>query len=442
MRSLFCALCVAISAVLPNDFLGDWTFFAETPQGKVGFSVHISEEGSKINCPSAGLVDFPLENVQITDENVTASIPSFGVQYTVSHVDGGVQLKVEASGEVEEYSLARGIDPKIYPKRTQEPKPPYPYIVEEVTIPHQKEELSLAGTLTMPKKNGPFRTLIMITGSGDHDRDETIVGHKPFKVLADHLTRKGYAVLRFDDRGVGGSGGSIDGKTFARIASDVNSVIAYAKKRPEVASIGLLGHSEGGMIAPMVTSKNDSIDFLVLIAGPGVLGKEVLAKQQLLIKKSMGMDEKAIEQHAREYAQFEKIVFSDMPMSQKIEEAKEIYKEQQGAFEHIKHYLNPWFKDFLLYKPSEYSKGFSVPTLAIFGGKDLQVAAEQNAEPMEKLLTHKRSNVRVYPNLNHLMQTANTGAMGEYGLIEETISPSVLDEIVTWLGSLSDNKST
>jgi pimeloyl-ACP methyl ester carboxylesterase len=305
--------------------------------------------------------------------------------------------------------------------RPQEPKAPFPYRAEDVKYGNAKAPgVELAGTLTMPEGQGPFPAVILISGSGPQNRDEELMGHKPFLVLADYLTRKGLAVLRFDDRGTAKSTGDFSKATGEDFATDVEAGIAYLKSRREIAAkkIGLLGHSEGGMIAPMVAARSTDVAFLVLIAAPGEPIPDLLRAQLRLIMKAQGAADEAIEKAAaQQNATIEAALSGDGP----------------GA--------SPWMRYFLQYDPRPVLEKVKVPVLAVNGGKDLQVPPSTNLTGVRAALT-KGGNTRVkaveLPGLNHLLQKAETGGVAEYGAIEETMNPAALELIGEWLVATSE----
>jgi pimeloyl-ACP methyl ester carboxylesterase len=336
--------------------------------------------------------------------------------------------------------------------RPQEPHKPYPYIEKNVKYPNSKANIILGGTLTYPNISPPYPAIILITGSGAEDRDETIFGHKPFLVLADHLTRKGIAVLRVDDRGVGESTGNYIEATNADFASDVKAGIEFLKEQKEINpnEIGLIGHSEGGVIAPLVASQNPEIAFIILMAGPGLPLEQILYMQGELIAKANHVSEELISKQRKIQESMFSIVKNEENLEiaeQKIrktltEELKDIkdknlpFTSEDSINAQIQMVLSPWFRDFLTYDPKEALRKVKCPVLALNGEKDLQVPPKENlAAIKEALQSGGNTNYEVIeiPNLNHLFQTASTGALTEYAQIQETISPKALEIISDWL---------
>jgi uncharacterized protein len=346
--------------------------------------------------------------------------------------------------------------------RPQEPKRPFPYKDEEVVYDNPKAKIKLAGTLTLPPGKGPFPAALLITGSGPQDRDETILGHKPFLVLADYLTRRGVAVLRVDDRGVAKSTGAFAGATSGDFAEDVEAGVEFLKRRPDINAlqIGLIGHSEGGVIAPMVAARSKDIAFIVMMAGTGLTGEEILYLQGQAILKAMGAPpaalarQKAIQQAIFEGAKHEK---DNKEAEKKIHqtldgifakfsapERQQIEKSKGSLDAQIKSVLSPWFRFFLTYNPATALQKVRCPVLALNGEKDTQVTPKENMESIARALKdggNKDYTVKMLPNLNHLFQTCKTGAPAEYGKIEETLAPSALQLIGDWIVKRTNEKN-
>jgi pimeloyl-ACP methyl ester carboxylesterase len=306
----------------------------------------------------------------------------------------------------------------------------------------------------MPKKEGLYPAVILISGSGPQNRDEELLGHKPFLVLSDFLTRNGIAVLRFDDRGTALSKGDFKTATSADFATDVEAAVKYLQTRKEInkQQIGLIGHSEGGIIAPMVASRSKDIAFIVLMAGTGIPGADILLLQQELIGKASGISEadllkaKSINTKA-----FEMVSKSTNTAQLKIDltdsltqllrgNSSSVKPEGMSESEFIKlqvdQITSPWMKYFILYDPAPTLEKVKCPVLAINGEKDLQVPPKENLSAIKAALIkggNKKFTAKELPNLNHLFQECKTGAPSEYAAIEQTISPTALLEILSWL---------
>ncbi len=342
--------------------------------------------------------------------------------------------------------------------RPQEPQPPYPYEEKEVSYLNEAAGVKLAGTLTIPEGEGPFPAVLLITGSGSQDRDETLFGHKPFKVIADYLTRQGIAVLRVDDRGVGGSTGNPLTAATADLAGDVLSGVEFLKDRPEIDNekIGLIGHSEGGMIAPMVAVQSDDIAFIVLMAAPGIPGDEIIMYQVEAIARTEGIEEDELQEVLLQQREILDIVIEveedeiaageirsilESTYAKMSEADKDILKTAYGSIEEyieqtIQQLLLPWYRYFIKYDPRPVLAEVSCPVLAVNGSKDLQVEARTNLLAIEEVFKKagKRNyQIKEFTGLNHLFQTSQTGHPAEYGQIKETISPDVLEYMGSWI---------
>lgn len=335
-------------------------------------------------------------------------------------------------------------------KRPQEPKKPYPYLEEEVSYA-SAEGVKLSGTLTLPNSKDPCPAVVLIAGSGPIDRDESMYGHKPFWVLADHLTRKGIAVLRFDKRGIGQSTGDFASATTVDFARDATAGIEYLKSRKEIdaAKIGLIGHSEGGIIAPMIAAKSEDVAFIVLMAGPGVNGEKILYEQGALMQRANGVDEETIELQRKLQEKVFAIVKSEpdpaltvSKLTQAIGQYWEDLPEEQRKIANLdastvaNEFNSPWMRYFLTHDPSSDLRQVKAPVLAIAGELDLQVPPKQNLPVIAKALQdggNRDHTVMELPKLNHVFQTCKTGLVTETANSEETIAPQALETISSWI---------
>ena len=309
-------------------------------------------------------------------------------------------------------------------------------------------EVTLAGTLTRPRTDEPVTAVVLISGSGPQDRDESLMGHRPFLVLADHLTRRGLAVLRLDDRGFGESTGSFASATTADFADDATAAVAYLRRRSDIGRIGLIGHSEGGLVAPIVANGSEKVDFVVLMAGPGVTGEEIIHLQsRLIILASGGTEEAAEKTHKTQQALFLAMKEEDDTtklqerlrriLSERAEAADADPSSTRAAIEtQVAQFSTPWYRYFLTYDPVPALRGLDCPVLAINGEKDLQVPPKENLEAIRAALESGGNSdfeLVELEGLNHLFQSAETGAPSEYGRIEETFSPRALGVIGDWI---------
>jgi uncharacterized protein len=419
---------------------------------RLGFEVKKKDDGSltaTMDSIDQGARGVPIESAAFADGTLTLKSPAMKATYTGKLQSDGDEIK----GEFEQAGLKLPLDLKRQDKpfevvRPQTPKKPYPYVEEDVTFESKAKGVKLAGTYTRPKGDGPFPTAILITGSGPQDRDESLLGHKPFLVLADHLTRHDIAVLRYDDRGVGKSTGHFEGSTSKDFAEDTAGAVAFLKGRKEVGRIGLIGHSEGGLIAPMVAADNPDVGFIVLLAGPGTPGDEVLYAQGQLILKAMGADEKTLARQAalqkklftlaKDGADADKLkaALKEIEKDLTDTEKKELAKSGDLAAAQVKSLARPWFRFFLGYDPRPTLQKVKCPVLALNGEKDLQVPPKENLAEIEKALNaggNTDVTVKELPGLNHLFQSSKTGLPGDYGKIEESFSPKALEVISEWI---------
>jgi pimeloyl-ACP methyl ester carboxylesterase len=427
---------------------------------RIAFKVTQDKDGklaAKMDSIDQGSKDIPCTDVTFADGKLALNVPAIKAKFTGAMSDDGAKI----AGKFEQSGLKLDLDLKRVEKlstvnRPQHPKKPYPYSDEEVTFENAAGKFKLAGTLTLPKGKGPFPAVVLVSGSGPQDRDETLLGHKPFLVLADHLTRSGIAVLRYDDRGVGKSGGKHDTATSADFATDAFSAVTFLRSRKEIDSkrIGVMGYSEGGLIAPIVAAEHpDEIAFIVLLAGPGVPGDEVLQLQQQVILKAMGVDEPTRKFSAKLMATIMPAAKESGPADErkkKIEAAATAFLEglsaddkkllgetgSKAAAAGLTRLGDHWMQYFLSFDPRPTLGKVKCPVLAVNGELDLQVVPDQNVESIAKSVKaggNDRVVTKIFPKLNHLFQHAKTGSPNEYGQIEETFSPEALDFITNWL---------
>lgn len=344
-------------------------------------------------------------------------------------------------------------------KKSQVPIPPFPYISEDILYYNVDKSLQFGGTITIPNGKGPFPAALLITGSGPQNRDEEIMGHKPFAVIADYLTRQGFIVLRVDDRGIDNSTGLFSTATSVDFTKDVNVGVDYLLKRHEVdkTKVGLIGHSEGGMIAPIVASEREDVSFVVLLAGPGVKIIELMSQQNAAILRSMGISKKTINDYLPFYKKLmtriaeandttaalsiAKETLNNWVASTKNKTLKELNFELEENREKmiistVQTLSSPWFKYFLSFDPVPYLEKLNCKVLALNGEKDIQVVSKQNLPGIKKALKRSKSDlyeIKELPGLNHLFQTCKKCTVQEYGELEETFSPSALKIMGDWL---------
>jgi pimeloyl-ACP methyl ester carboxylesterase len=447
-----------------TDVTGTWMGRLATPGGvqlRVVFHFEEGDDGAlrgTLDSPDQGASGIPLGEISGTGSSMTVTVPSVGGTFegTVSPdrsaIDGtwtqaGMPLPLRLEPVTDEGSLRA-------PERPQEPERPFPYREENVTFDNPDADVRLAGTLTLPEGDGPFPAAVLISGSGPQNRNEELLGHRPFLVLADHLTRQGIAVLRYDDRGVAESTGDFLTATSDDFASDASAAADYLKSRPEIASsrVGLVGHSEGGLIAPIVATRRPDLGYIVLMAGPGVSGLELIQEQAALISRAAAVDESRIQENLSRQREMFEIVMSDASVDEMREELRQFLRtrlsemteeerQESGLSEQtiemqVEQISSPWWRFFLSYDPRPTLEKVSCPVLAITGEKDLQVAPYQNLPEIEKALKkggNKKYRIVEMEGLNHLFQPSETGAPSEYSQIETTFSPEAMEEIANWI---------
>ena len=432
----------------PSDIDGAWLGSIEAGAIKLRIVFHITNvtDGltATMDSPDQGAMGIPVTTV-------TREGSSFKLE--MKQIDGKYEGKIsgDKTSIVGTWTQRGNSTPLVLKlvrdkaelelKRPQNPVKPYPYREEEVSYDNKVQGDRLAGTLTIPQGKGPFPAVLLITGSGPQDRDESLLGHKPFLVLSDYLTRRGILVLRVDDRGVGKSTGTFATGTTADFATDVEAGVEFLKARAEVDphKIGLIGHSEGGIIAPMVAARNQNVNFIVMMAGSGVPGADILVEQTLLISEASGVSKQNAEKHADEEQKLLAFVIKEKgspTLKQDLHdrlagELKEPQLETQVAT-----LTSPWFEYFLAYDPAPALRRVRCPVLALNGELDLQVTPKQNLPAIRMALEeggNKNFEIDELPSLNHLFQTAKTGAPNEYSIIEETMSPAAMEKISMWI---------
>jgi fermentation-respiration switch protein FrsA (DUF1100 family) len=414
---------------------------------------HIQEENgvytATMDSPDQGATGIPTQGVSYEHPNLSVDMSALGAKFTgvvtedFSTIDG----TFSQAGMNLELKLGRAEVEIEAPKRPQEPQPPFPYYEEKVTFDNKAAGVTLAGTLTLPSKKGKYPVVVLVSGSGPQNRDEELLGHKPFLVLADHLTRQGIGVLRYDDRGVAESTGDFSSATSADFASDALAAVEYLKKRKGVnkKQIGIAGHSEGGLIAPMCAAQSKDVAFIVLLAGPGVDGEEILVKQIADIERVQGTSEEKIQTDLRKYRQAFRLIKTEQDTSRLRLKLSAMLESEMGeqsgdtkeqVKKEVDEYLSPWFRHFIQYDPKASLEKVQCPVLAVNGEKDLQVDPKINLEAIETALKkggNTRYVVKELAGLNHLFQTAETGSPMEYNKIEETFSPVALEIVSGWI---------
>jgi fermentation-respiration switch protein FrsA (DUF1100 family) len=432
----------------PSDIDGAWMGTLEVGSGiklRVVFHIVNTENGltATLDSPDQGVKGLP--TTKVTRDGATLKIEIEKISGTFEGVIAADLSSIDGTfnqGGPTPLVLHRLKDEsEVELRRPQNPTKPYPYRDEDVTYDNKVQNVSLAATLTLPPGKGPFPAVVLITGSGPQDRDESLLGHKPFLVLSDYLTRHGIAVLRADDRGTAKSSGNFATATTADFATDTEAGIAYLKTRPEVDphKIGLIGHSEGGIIAPMIAARNPDVAFIVMMAGSGVPGDEILVAQVQAIAESSGKTHDEAVKAAAKEREILTLIKNEKDPAKLENELKEKLADEgmeaQLGIE-IKALTSPWFRYFMAYDPATALRKVTCPVLVLNGEKDKQVPPQQNLPAIRKALEqagNKHFEIDELPSLNHLFQTAKTGSPTEYAQIEETIAPAALDKMASWI---------
>ncbi len=432
---------------------GNWSGSLDVQGTKLEIIFKISEDknnilSTKMDVPMQGAKDLPVSETLIKKDSLFLNVAMIMGKFSGKIIsDSLVDGNWKQSGMTFPLTLNKS-EATTEIKRPQTPKPPFPYLVEEVEYVNSKSGLKLAGTLTTPENAVNCPAVILISGSGAQDRDETIFEHKPFFVIADHLTRNGIAVLRVDDRGVGGSENGTTEATSEDYAGDVLAGIEFLKNRKEISNknIGLIGHSEGGLIAPMVANQKQDVAFIVMLAGPGISGEQIIVKQVELLNQAAGMNEEQVNQKVKLQKSIFEILLNENDSLKRNKRLQETFTngnyqsmnaEQKKAVDsNIKGLNSSWFRFFITYDPYPALTKLKCPVLALIGSKDLQVPPKENLAAIEKALKEGGNNnfkTMELENLNHLFQSCETGAVAEYAQIEETISPKVLKILSDWI---------
>lgn len=448
-----------------HPLAGSWNGLLNAMDSKLRLVLNITENNgelsSTLDSPDQGAFGIPMDEITVDGDNVTFSAKKMGMNTKLVYNKEKNELTGKfAQGPInEDITFTREEIAKPEVNRPQEPKT-FDYKQEDVKFTNPKGGHSLAGTLTTPKSGEFDKVVVLVSGSGPQDRNEELIGHKPFLVLSDHLTRNGIAVLRYDDRGVGESTGKFSTGTSMDFADDATAAVDYLKTRPEMKGkqMGVMGHSEGGLIAPIVTTKTD-LDFIVLLAGPGTDSDDLLLEQTEAILLASGENKDDVKNNLVS----SEMIFDymnanpDMPLDELkegmrgilVERFKLLPKEDLEEIGDVDTEINnqietvttPWFRYFLNYKPSDYLTQVTIPVLAVNGSLDLQVLPKSNLSAIDKYLKkagNKNYTIKEFEGLNHLFQVSEdgTGSPNEYGKLEETFNKEAMMYITEWLNTL------
>ncbi len=440
----------------PSDAIaaaeGVWQGALEGHGMRLRLQLHVTHDDKRqlvaaLDSPDQGVNGLPATKVSQKDAAFHFEIPVVGGVYdgTLNAAKTIIAGGWTQSG-VEQKLEFRRSDKLFELVRPQNPVKPYPYKEEEITLANAKANVTLAGTLTLPPGPGPFPAAILLSGSGPHDRDESLAGHRPFLVLADRLTRKGIAVLRFDKRGNGKSTGDYAKATTEDFAGDADAALAFLKTRKEIDArkIGLIGHSEGGLIAPIVAARSSDVAWIVLLAGPALKGEDILLLQSELILKAAGVGEGEVSRTlAFDKQTYALVRLEKDPAALEAKLNDLVHSTSTGAAlspaavqSQVRLLVSPWFRYYLDYDPVPALQKTMCPVLALNGEKDLQVPPKENLAKIQKALQdggNKDFQTTELPGLNHLFQHGPTGSPTEYGGIEETMAPEALNAVSDWV---------
>lgn len=402
------ALTVQAQVNTTTDLLGSWSGKLKVGVASLTVVLHLEQADGyvtvSLDSPDQGAKGIPGKKEYLSDDSIAVKVESIGATYRARLKDGNLDGTFSQSGLSFPLIMTKGL-PEV--KRPQMPQPPYPYTTEEVTFTNDADGATLAGTLTYPigydKKQKPM-VVLFVSGSGQQNRDEELMNHKPFLVIADYLARQGIATLRYDDRATGRSvGGEVKNATSEDFARDAVAGIDFLRAKKAFSKVGILGHSEGGTIAFMLGSQK-KVDFIVSLAGPTVKGDTLLAAQSNRI-----------------------LSLSGQPATMTVEKYRQTVAPMKN------HWID-WFND---YDPTENIRKTRCPVFALNGDRDCQVISTLCLPALKQLLPpSKKHLIKEYPSLNHLFQHCKTGLPEEYGQIEETISPEVLQDIAAWIKTL------
>ena len=441
-----------------RPIVGVWDGAIDIMKRSIGISIVFKMQDGALNAtvdiPEQSAMNLPLINVRFDSSRVHCELPA-GPGLAVFDgdlKDDSIKGVFTQAGGKGDFHLLRGVAKKV----VEQPEEAVPYKQEEVVF--YNDTLKFSGTLTIPATAGKHPAVVMITGSGPQNRDEELFGFKPFRIIADHFTRNGIAVLRYDDRGVGGSAGSVNLSTTADFAKDALAAIRFLQARSDInpKQIGLCGHSEGGIVGPLAASESRDVAFVICIAGTGVDGRKTILAQQEAIMRADSSSEDAIKRALK----VSNLAF-DLALSQKdsvevrkelqasvVDELNSMTSEQRKAITNDDEYVrvrveaqmssfrSPWFKYFLTYDPAPALEKVKCPLLALFGGLDMQVLADLNRKAMESALKKGRNKdytIKIFPKANHLFLTAVTGSPSEYSKLKKEFVPGFLDTMSDWI---------
>ena len=461
MRLLFTAICLCLSlglvtsvhAQVPDSdassLEGSWQGTLDVPGASLQVVIHLDREDTQwrgtLDSPDQGVSGLTMDTVTVQNDSLSFAINDIAGRYEGHQVEADTVHGTWMQGGSEfALVLARTEEPATT-NRPQTPQEPFPYSSETITFAADDDGPTLTGVLTRPEDVEQPPAIVLVSGSGPHDRDGETMGHATLLVLGDYLTRQGFAVLRYDERGIGASEGTFDDATTPMLATDVKAALHHLRSRSDVDAdrLGIIGHSEGGMIAAKLAAENpDWVQFIVLLGAPGIPGDAILQDQLATSSEEAGMPPRLLEAQLDTQAQVFKIMKQSTDSTATADTLRTLIEKTSGVSSgevidrEIAHLMDPWFVHFVSYDPAEHLRQITQPTLALIGTLDQQVRPELNVDPLRDALEAAPTDtyaVETLDGLNHLFQTAETGSPNEYGQIEETLAPAALERIVEWI---------
>lgn len=447
MKKIILLLSLFFAIGSTAQIKGTWHGNIQIPNQNLPFVIHITKDQNKwkatAESPSQSNATFDIQSIALNNDTLILADSKLSINYR-----GVVKNSEQIKGVFTQHGMSfkLNLDKGPYKaNRVQQPKEPYNYISQNITFFNEKDSITLAGTLTLPNEQGKFPAVVLVSGSGPQNRDSQIFDHQPFLVIADHLTKNGYAVLRYDDRGVAQSEGDFASASVFDFASDTKAAIKFLQQNKQIdhSKIGVLGHSEGGQVAQIIASRDPEIDFIILLASPAIKGSELLSIQKEALLRANNVPK---EQIAKDL-QLNLDIY-DIVLNNKDQSTRELYITELLE-NHFKGALNPtqlkaqvksissqWMYEMLNFNPSDYLREINCKVLALNGTKDLQVTSTENLQGIATGLAHnKNTHIKSYQGLNHLFQKADKGTIAEYQQITTTIEPVVLEDITLWLNN-------
>ena len=443
--SVLTVLC-AIACASAQNIEGSWEGTVPAGGGAelpIVFNISRAADGSlsaTLDSPKQGQYGIAVDSISFEKQKLSIKMASIGLEYNA------LMMKGLFSGvcTIQGFPFTMTLSVRKSPERPQTPKPPFPYRTEEVRFTNTADNVTLAGTLSLPEGEGPWKAVVLVSGSGIQNRDEEIFEHRPFAVIADRLTRRGIAVLRYDDRGAGESdNGDVANATTANLALDAEAAVDFLLKRKDISEVSIAGHSEGGAIAFMVAARRNDIHSVISLAGPAVRGREILLSQAEALARAQGANDAQVEAARKVNSGFYDFVMENRDLdaeafrkalSSKVGTLRSMGLSEEQCEQTVAQLSTPWMRYFICYDPAEDIRTVKCPILFLNGSKDLQVIADINL-PAAESLTKGRSDVKILrlEGLNHLFQHCVTGGTDEYYSISETISTEVLEQMTLWL---------